>query len=306
MICAFLLFSGQQTAAEDVLEYYGSKRTFDSQGVTIPSQRRYVDYFSLKMKHGLQYNTVEMFLTAIILEPPPHVGFGHHEAHLQFQVLQHFHEPFQSEVCSIKWNNKKVEFHLRTPLVISGDIKILVRQKMNVDVLHLRNKPKFISTVPHAKLFHFWVNTFFLDKMVSSELTHTVQDHVASEDQATATNRPIPRNKTYSRNLSLFSTRNRFAPLSLPDLKELKDDESSVMTVDTEETHVNNLAPKEDVKGNEISVTLSKNQIDKVSKDHSDRFPENFKVTLIIKKTNVEENGMGSTKCAGTNGRGRD
>ena len=78
MICAYLLFEKVFKTAAEVLEYYGSKRTFDSNGVTIPSQRRYVDYFSTRISQELQYSPVKLMVTLIVLEPPPHVGFTNH------------------------------------------------------------------------------------------------------------------------------------------------------------------------------------------------------------------------------------
>ena len=70
MICAYLLFAKVFKTAPEVLEYYGSKRTFDSKGVTIPSQRRFVDYFSIKISQELQFNPVKLMLTSIVLKPP--------------------------------------------------------------------------------------------------------------------------------------------------------------------------------------------------------------------------------------------
>ena len=92
---------------------------------------------------------------------------------------------------------------------------------MSIDLF--RNKPtKFISTIPHSKLCHFWVNTFFFNKDLSSELTHRISA-CPPKDQEEAKpkwSRPIPRNHTYSKNLESFSRMvNRFAPLSMSDLK---------------------------------------------------------------------------------------
>ena len=81
MICAYLLFAKVFKTAAEVLEYYGSKRTFDSNGVTIPLQQRYVDYFSTRISQELQYSPVKLMVTSIVLEPPPHVGFNNHKAH---------------------------------------------------------------------------------------------------------------------------------------------------------------------------------------------------------------------------------
>ena len=55
MICAFLLFSKMFDTADDVLNFYGSARTCVANGVTIPSQRRYVDYFATKLVKSLQF-----------------------------------------------------------------------------------------------------------------------------------------------------------------------------------------------------------------------------------------------------------
>ena len=308
MICAYLLFAKVFKNAPEVLEYYGSKRTFDSNGVTIPSQRRYVDYFSTKISQELQYNPVKLMLTSIVLEPPPHVGFVHHQAHIQFQIFQHFLAPFQSDVYTINWDDSKVVLNLPSPISLSGDVKISFTQKLNLNVLHLRNKPKFISTVPHSKLFHFWVNTFFIDREVSSELTHDINDVSISSNHRVRnlrvqSDRPIRRNVTYSKNLSPFPLRNRFAPLSLPDLKADFNDEADsshddIIDRSSKAPEVNGFRP---VSASGLNVRLSKQQIDKASKDHTERFPENFTVTLVVSRTEMERREA----CAGTNGRGR-
>jgi len=308
MICAYLLFANVFKNAPEVLEYYGSKRTFDSNGVTIPSQRRYVDYFSTKISQELQYNPVKLMLTSIILEPPPHVGFVHHQAHIQFQIFQHFLAPFQSDVYTINWDDSKVVLNLPSPISLSGDVKISFTQKLNLNVLHLRNKPKFISTVPHSKLFHFWVNTFFIDREVSSELTHDINDVSISSNHRVRnlrvqSDRPIRRNVTYSKNLSPFPLRNRFAPLSLPDLKadfidEADSSHDDIIDRSSKAPEVNGFRP---VSASGLNVRLSKQQIDKASKDHTERFPENFTVTLVVSRMEMERREA----CAGTNGRGR-
>ena len=100
IICAYLLYSGLQANAEAVLKFYASKRT-DSNGVTLPSQRRYVAYFAAKLERELAYSPVKLLLKAIRLRPPPHVGLQRREAHLQVQVHQTLAPHFVSKVFTV-------------------------------------------------------------------------------------------------------------------------------------------------------------------------------------------------------------
>jgi len=170
MICAYLLHRREYTTAEDVLGHYGSVRTQDQKGVTIPSQRRYVDYYAAMMRDNLQYNPVKMYLTSIVIDPMPQVAsLGQHEGYIQFEVRQTSVRPFQSDVYLVKRTDGRINIELQNPLLIVGDVKIDFTQKIKLDMFNLTGRPRY---VPNGKLFHFWVNTYFIDQHRSSHLTH--------------------------------------------------------------------------------------------------------------------------------------
>jgi hypothetical protein len=51
MICSYLLWAREYTSADDALAFYGLARTDNGKGVTIPSQRRFVQYFEFLVGH---------------------------------------------------------------------------------------------------------------------------------------------------------------------------------------------------------------------------------------------------------------
>jgi len=170
MICAYLLHCKFKSSGTDVLEYYAKMRTADIKGVTIPSQRRYVEYYANMISESLQYNPVKMYLTSIVIDPLPQLQLGQTEGYIQFEVRQTSVRPFMSEVYQVRRNDGRINIDLPTPLLIVGDIKIEFSQKMKL--MEVFQKPKYFVG-PNSKLFHFWVNTFFIDQQRSSVLTHS-------------------------------------------------------------------------------------------------------------------------------------
>lgn len=65
MVCACLLQLKLVRNGADALFLYGDKRTEDGKGVTIPSQRRYVQYYDMYLRQKLPYTRTRLWLNAI-------------------------------------------------------------------------------------------------------------------------------------------------------------------------------------------------------------------------------------------------
>jgi len=249
MICAFLLFSGRFSSARDVLDYYASKRTFDSKGVTLPSQRRYVAYFAAKLQLGLEYSPARLLLTAVVIRPPPTLGFCQQEVHLQLQVHQTLLPHFDTDVFTVV-PGKEIVLKLQNPLLLKGDVKLALLQKVNVDMLHLGSKPKFVT---HAKVCHFWVNTCFAALGHSCSLSHTVLSSTDGKSSQV-----------------MIPTANRFSALEVR--SPLPPPRRRPSTRSQGDGQVNS-SP-------DLKLLLAKTQIDKAAGDASGRFAKDFTVEL--------------------------
>lgn len=77
MISCFLLDINFRTGAQEALEYYGYRRTYDGMGVTIPSQLRYVAYYEAYRKSTNLYVKREVEINEVYMKPLPSIfGLG--------------------------------------------------------------------------------------------------------------------------------------------------------------------------------------------------------------------------------------
>ncbi|XP_065090283.1 putative uncharacterized protein DDB_G0279653 isoform X2 [Ochlerotatus camptorhynchus] len=143
MICCYLLYSGQFNTAAEALHYYAQRRTSDSKGVTIPSQRRYVEYYATLLRSNETYQPVTLYICEIRIAPVLNFKEGTisvtGKGPMQLPEFKRAADEQQQHVVA------KLDYCM--PL--AGDVKVeLVKS----------------SVLRKEKRCHFWFNTYFVEK----------------------------------------------------------------------------------------------------------------------------------------------
>jgi protein-tyrosine phosphatase len=144
MICSYLCYTGKYTA-EESLKFYGQRRTYDDQGVTIPSQRRYVFYFYryLKEKNPIQRLRLKSVkIVNFFSNAQYYLSIADYK---QDEIYTNKEDVLKKSANDITANS--VEMKVTQNLELDTDFKIIIMKK---------------GKVKTEEFCHFWVNTRFV------------------------------------------------------------------------------------------------------------------------------------------------
>ncbi|XP_053673691.1 uncharacterized protein LOC128723951 [Anopheles nili] len=190
MICCYLLYSNAFQTANEALTYYAEKRTKDKKGVTIPSQRRYVEYYEQLLRNRLTYHDVTLYILEVRISPVDvsiRSGSIKMKGATESVPLQEFQRTGDYSTVV-----------LDRCMPLTGDVKVeLCRSKLQ------------------EKRMHFWFNTFFVMRAAiydSQERLVLTLDRMEIDDahkgntkkcpeQVQVFLKPVPPSGRYSENL---------------------------------------------------------------------------------------------------------
>jgi phosphatidylinositol-3,4,5-trisphosphate 3-phosphatase/dual-specificity protein phosphatase PTEN len=161
MICAYLVHTGMCATADDAMKKFGTARTSNGKGVTIPSQRRFVRYYT-DLVHSKFSMPVYMYtINSIRMSPVPSL---HYSAlgggctpffHIYKCSGTSFHKIFDSSEHARAKRYKSSDSACDFTNLDAMDCSMMGTVKFQF--FHATGKAG-----KGTKIFHFWLNTAFM------------------------------------------------------------------------------------------------------------------------------------------------
>lgn len=207
VIASYLLYSGLFTTAGEALNYFACKRSLTINGVTVPSQRRYVNYVRSITMQQFRPSGAALVVKTISLSRTPRFSLGMGNGNGLVPVLSVFTlSPRKEQVFSSTWcgpapvaleGDSKITFGINK--VIRGDVYITVEHappfSKATQVLRFNFHTGFVSppalTLTKAELDDADVDSRFpndfaveIDVEVASQLNAVEREKFARELEA--------------------------------------------------------------------------------------------------------------------------
>jgi phosphatidylinositol-3,4,5-trisphosphate 3-phosphatase/dual-specificity protein phosphatase PTEN len=111
------------------MDSFSSVRCKDSRGVTIPSQRRYIEYYADYLQNNRQYDNVSVRLESIEINVPKKLSDEFPKT-LKLQIYKEsFNKIFESNKHRMDSESNKFLFQFENSLVLNSDIKFSFLKK---------------------------------------------------------------------------------------------------------------------------------------------------------------------------------
>lgn len=168
IIASYLLYSKAQSTAKEALKYFITKRGTKP---ICQSQQRWVQYMETYLSNDRKYNPIPMLIDSIHLgteDPDFEVEDG-------FEVkLTHGPDRIKTviPVNALEKDGEGIWLTLENPVEVNEDFKLDVRRR------HSASSEEEEDTT--SRLFHFWLNTGFLD--ASKKMITLSQRKIEIED----------------------------------------------------------------------------------------------------------------------------
>ncbi|KAL9651348.1 hypothetical protein ABK040_001300 [Willaertia magna] len=149
MICAYLIYAGIKENAPASLDFYAESRTHNKEGVTIPSQVRYVQYFDIYKMNGYNYPRGNNFVVYL-----DKIQFYNLPKDLPGTIVN----------VVIKDKNDNDLLNIKSKLDKDNEVNNNCFVIKNKERMALKEDLSFNFKGNGKSLFHFWINTFFIPK----------------------------------------------------------------------------------------------------------------------------------------------
>lgn len=161
MISCYLVYSGYCKTAREALVYYGTVRTKNHKGVTIPSQIRYVYYFDHFMRHRRKIAEATFRVPVVVqkifkirMVTIPSFEKGGFMPNFDVSCKGHIFYDYNKQEKPETTFLRSISYH---DFFVYGedskDEELLVYDDVKIQFYH-----------NDKKCFHFWFNTYFVDK----------------------------------------------------------------------------------------------------------------------------------------------